>query len=470
MPSLTKVEWFRPALVIVGVITLLRWLLLAFDRTDLYVDESQYWLWGQHFAFGYYSKPPLIGWLIGAVTTVAGSDSTFWVRMPGAFLHGATALILGAWAAQLYGPRAAILTAAAYATAPFAALGSLLISTDTVMAPFFAAALYAHHRLIETRAARYALCAGAAIGAAFMAKYAAIYFLLGVALAVLRPEGRIGWRNAALLLLAFVVVISGNLIWNIAHQFTTLSHTVDNVGWVRQDNPLAGLNFASAAEFLVSQFAVAGPVIFAAVLLAIRKLPVQAAFVIPPLLVVTVQALLGTAQANWAVAAYFAGIPLAVGLLQDRPRWLTASFAVNAVFCIVLPLLTIFTALQWQGAPLIERQLGRAAMSRQIIKIAHAQGNPPILADNRSVLADLFYTGQAEGLSYYAPRPNGRPDNHYEQSYPLPKGLTGPLLWITKTAPACATATFPLDPTGGAYRKSGLAAYLVPAECADAQQ
>ena len=136
----------------------------------------------------------------------------------------------------------------------------------------------------------------------------------------------------------------------------------------------------------------------------------------------------------------------------------------------LLPLLTIFTGLHWQGAPLIARQLGRAAMSRQIIAIAHAQGNPPILADNRSVLADLFYTGQGEGLSYYAPRPKGRPDNHYEQSYPLPKGLTGPLLWITKTAPACATATYALDPTGGAYRKSGLAAYLVPAECADAQQ
>ncbi len=463
-------SWFRQALLIVAVITLLRWLLLAFDHTDLYVDESQYWLWGQEFAFGYYSKPPLIGWLIGAVTTLAGSDSTFWVRMPGAFLHGATALILGAWAARLYGPRAAILTAATYATVPFAALGSLLISTDTVMAPFFAAAIYAHHRLLESRAPKFALWAGAAIGGAFMAKYAAIYFLIGVALATLRPEGRIGWRNAALMLLAFAGVISGNLIWNVSHQFTTISHTVDNVGWVRQDNPLAALNFASAPEFILSQFAVTGPVIFAAVLLAIRKLPIQAAFILPPLLVVTVQALLGTAQANWAVAAYFAGIPLAIGLLQSRPRWLTASFALNAVFCISLPLLTIFTGIQWQGAPLIERQLGRAAMSRQIIAIAHAQDDPPILADNRSVLADLFYTGQSEGLTYYAPRPKGRAQNHYEQRYPLPADLTGPLLWITKTAPACATATYPLDPTGGAYRTSGLAAYLVPAGCANGQQ
>ena len=238
-----------------------------------------------------------------------------------------------------------------------------------------------------------------------MAKYAAIYFLIGVALAAIRPEGRIGWRNAALLLLAFGVVISGNLIWNVAHQFTTLSHTVDNVGWVRQDNPLAALNFASAAEFIVSQCAVTGPVIFAALMLAIRKLPVQAAFVIPPLLVVTVQALLGTAQANWAVAAYFAGIPLAMGLLQDRPRWLTASFAINAVFCIALPLLTIFTGLHWQGAPLIERQLGRAAMSRQIIAIAHAQGNPPILADNRSVLGRsvLHRAGRGAALLCAAP-------------------------------------------------------------------
>ncbi|MDB5665446.1 glycosyltransferase family 39 protein [Cypionkella sp.] len=473
-PSLTKpgqlADWFRPALLIVTAITLLRWLLLAFDRTDLYLDESQYWLWGQEFAFGYYSKPPLIGWLIGGVTTLAGSDSVFWVRMPGAFLHSATALILGAWAARLYGPRAAILTAAAYATVPFAALGSLLISTDTVMAPFFAAALYAHHRLLETRAPKFALWAGVAIGAAFMAKYAAIYFLIGVALAALRPEGRIGWRNAAMMLLAFAVVISGNLIWNISHQFTTLSHTVDNVGWVRQDNPLAALNFASAAEFILSQFAVAGPVIFAAMLLALRKLPIQAAFILPPLLVVTIQALLGTAQANWAVAAYFAGIPLAIGLLQYRPRWLIASFAINAVFCITLPLLTIFPQIQWQGAPLIERQLGRATMSRQIIAIAHELGNPPILADNRSVLADLFYTGQHEGLAIYAPRPQGRADNHYEQRYPLPANLTGPLLWITKTPPACATSTYPLDPTGGAYRKSGLAAYLVPAECANAQQ
>ncbi|MGV8953003.1 MAG: ArnT family glycosyltransferase, partial [Cypionkella sp.] len=202
----SEAGWFRPAFAFVALLMLLRWGLLAFDRTDLYVDESQYWLWGQHFDFGYYSKPPLIGWLIGAVTTLAGSDSVFWVRMPGALLHGATALILAAWANRAMGRREAVLVAALYATLPMVALGSLLISTDTVMAPFYAAALYAFHRLTETRAPRFALLAGAAIGAAFMAKYAAVYFLIGVALIQLSPAHRIGWRNAALLLLGFAVV------------------------------------------------------------------------------------------------------------------------------------------------------------------------------------------------------------------------------------------------------------------------
>ena len=315
----TETGWLRPALALVAAITLLRWLLLAFDHTDLYVDESQYWLWGQEFAFGYYSKPPLIGWMIGAVTSLT-NDSIFWVRMPGAALHGVTALVLAALAARLYGRRAAVLTAAAYATLPFTALGSLLISTDTVMAPFFAAALYFHQRLLETRAARFALLAGAMGGMAFMAKYIALFFLAGVALAALRKEGRIGWRNAALLGFAFAAVISPNIWWNLTHKMTTFSHTVDNIGWVREDNPLASLRPLATLQFVLEQFGVFGPVLLAALLITLRRLPVQAAFAAPVLLVITLQSVLGRAESNWTVSAYFAGTVLAIGLLRQHPR------------------------------------------------------------------------------------------------------------------------------------------------------
>jgi 4-amino-4-deoxy-L-arabinose transferase-like glycosyltransferase len=466
--------WLRPALGIVAAVTLLRWLLLAFDHTDLYVDEAQYWLWGQEFAFGYYSKPPLIAWLIGVVTTLAGSDSTFWVRMPGAALHGATALILAALTARIYGNRHAVLVAATYVSLPMAALGSLLISTDTVMAPFFAAALYFRHRLIETRSPRFAALAGAAIGVAFMAKYAAVYFLIGVALAaVLRRDQRISAANTAWMLLAFAAVISPNVGWNLQHQFTTLSHTVDNVGWVRQTNPLAALDLLSLAEFFFSQFAVAGPMIFAALLITLRQprqAPALAAFVLPPLIVVCLQSLLGTAQANWAVAAYFAGTVLAISVLANHPRWLTASFLINGAICLILPLIAIFPRLSLDGQkPLIDRQLGRAAISQQLIALSQASGNVPIMANSRDILADLFYTGRDANLSLYAPRPKGRPANHYQQRYPRPVGLTGQILVVSNTAPTCPAQPFALDARGGAYAKWKLSAYLVDASCLDAQ-
>ena len=54
-------------------ITLARLVLLRFNRTDLFVDESQYWLWGYELAFGYYSKPPLIAW---ATSNAPGGGSS----------------------------------------------------------------------------------------------------------------------------------------------------------------------------------------------------------------------------------------------------------------------------------------------------------------------------------------------------------------------------------------------------------
>ncbi|MEO0674467.1 MAG: hypothetical protein AAFY32_05610, partial [Pseudomonadota bacterium] len=49
-------------IVIVGV----RLIALGTSQLDLGPDETQYWFWAQSPAFGYFSKPPMIAWLIGA--------------------------------------------------------------------------------------------------------------------------------------------------------------------------------------------------------------------------------------------------------------------------------------------------------------------------------------------------------------------------------------------------------------------
>jgi 4-amino-4-deoxy-L-arabinose transferase-like glycosyltransferase len=470
-PEVDARRWLGPVLGLVGAVTALRWVLLVFDRTDLFVDEAQYWLWGQDFAFGYYSKPPLIAWLIGGVTTLAGSDAPFWVRMPGAALHGATAVVLAALAARIWGGGAALWTAAGYLSLPMVSLGSILISTDTVMAPFFAAALLFWHRLAGDRRSHWAALAGLMAGLAFLAKYAAVYFLLGAGLAALVfPAARVGWRNAGVLLAGFGVVILPNLLWNAFHGLATFSHTADNVGWVAgAGRPVPGL--AGLAEFWASQFAVVGPVIFAALLVALaraRQMGGLVCFVIVPLVAVSVQSLLDRTNANWAVAAYFAGLPLAMAVLAAWPRLRAAGLAINAAIAVALPVLTLMPALTFGGeSPLLKRYLGRAALSAEVIALARAQGDTPIYAEERDVLADLFYTGRGAGLDYYARAPKAAPNSHYEQRYPLPSDLTGPVLAVLSRPTACAPLAPPVEVgrAPGAYATRGLTATLVDGAC-----
>jgi 4-amino-4-deoxy-L-arabinose transferase-like glycosyltransferase len=477
VPASESGRWLGRAVWIVAVITLLRILLLRFNRTDLFVDESQYWLWGYELAFGYYSKPPLIAWVIRAVTTLADSNGPFWVRLPAPVFHGATALILGALAARLVGARAAVWTAAAYATLPMVALGSLMISTDTIMAPFFAAALLFHQRLVETGAIRFAILAGLAAGLAFLAKYAAVYFLIGLGLgAVLIPALRIGWGNAAALLLAFAVVVSPNLVWNLQHQMATLSHTLDNVGWVRDSAPLDGLNPAGAAGFLLAQFAVFGPVMFAALIWAAVARTAGTGrllvFALPAIGIVTLQAFLQRAYANWAASAYFSGTVAAVQVLMSRRRLLLLSLAVNGAVCLALPLLTLRPDTRlWRDEPILSRYVGRVYLARQILSEAEV-ADLPVVADRRDVLAELFHTGGGVGVAFYALPPRGRPQNYYEQRFPLPPGLNRMVLLVSATPPVCdgrpVAPAITFDTEGGAFAGLTLQGFLIPSACLDA--
>ncbi|MBO0738304.1 MAG: glycosyltransferase family 39 protein, partial [Alphaproteobacteria bacterium] len=70
----------------VAALTVLRLLWLALQPADLFPDEAQYWFWSQQLALGYYSKPPLVAWLI-ALTTHLFGDGEFAVRFAAPLLH-----------------------------------------------------------------------------------------------------------------------------------------------------------------------------------------------------------------------------------------------------------------------------------------------------------------------------------------------------------------------------------------------
>ena len=475
-------NWFALATAFALAITIYRVVFLWFDQTDLFVDESQYWLWSRDLDFGYFSKPPFIAWIIRAATELAGSNAIFWVRLPAPLFHLATALILGLLTHRLFGARACFWVILSYITMPAVTLGSAVISTDTMMAPFFSLAVLFYFRLLDSRSGSDAVLAGLMVGIAFLAKYAGIYFLLCIALAaIFLPNARISWRHAATMLIAFVLVAMPNLVWNGLNGLATIEHTLDNASWVRQGAGGFSLHPLKLAEFFFSQFGVFGPILFGSLLAcAVRPIPatmrVLVFLSIPIILIVCVQALLSKAYANWAAAAYFAGTVVAAAVLVEKHvRLLKLSVGIGSIAALLLPVLTTMAYdIRVDGEkPAMKRLLGREQMSLDILQAAENASTSVIVASSRDLLADLHYSGRDRDVSILAIRPPGRAMNYYQLRFPfVPSEIDSDVLLISHRDTAVCGGT-PVEPVteistqGGALHGSRVFAYKLSPDCAN---
>jgi 4-amino-4-deoxy-L-arabinose transferase-like glycosyltransferase len=143
--------------------TLARLAWLGLGRADLYPDEAQYWIWSLHPAFGYYSKPPVVAWLIALTTGLLG-DNEAAIRLAAPVLHFGTALVLYHLARRLYDARTALWSAIAYACLPGVSVSAAIISTDAPLLFCWTVALYAFIRAREKAGGRWWILVGVATG------------------------------------------------------------------------------------------------------------------------------------------------------------------------------------------------------------------------------------------------------------------------------------------------------------------
>lgn len=340
-------DW-RAAILLVAALTAVRLVALFTSPLELYPDEAQYWLWSRTLDFGYYSKPPMIAWAIWA-TTALGGDAEPWVRISAVLFQAGATLVVFALGRRLYGAATGLSGATLYALMPGVQLSSLVAATDAPLLFFLGLTILAYVALLEAARAKNArralglsVAVGAGLGLAFLSKYAAVYFVIGLAvhLAASR-EARAAWTpvRAGAAILALAAILAPNVVWNATHGFATLHHTAANAAWGGRQL----FNLPELGEFLLSQFGVFGPIplgvlITGCVLAAVRRRLSRedlllACFTLPPLLIVTGQAFISRANANWSGAGYLTGAVL-VGawLIRWRARrWLVAALAIQAV-------------------------------------------------------------------------------------------------------------------------------------------
>jgi len=74
---------------------------------ELLPEETYYWTYAQHPAFGYFDHPPMVAWIITAGTTLFG-DTALGVRIVTFVLWGVTAVLLFLTGRMWFGRRTAL--------------------------------------------------------------------------------------------------------------------------------------------------------------------------------------------------------------------------------------------------------------------------------------------------------------------------------------------------------------------------
>jgi hypothetical protein len=430
---------FRVTLAVALLLTLVRIAVLVASPLELHPDEAQYWWWAQSPDFGYFSKPPMIAWIIWVTTTLFG-NAEWAVRLAAPILHGATGLFVYGIARHALAPRQALLSGAAYLTTPGLSYSSGLISTDVPLLLLWAIALYAFLRALTDARWRWPVLCGVALGLGLEAKYAMLYFLAGAALsAIAIPEARrlvIGKRGIAILVIGSLLILP-NLLWNAAHGFATVDHVATNADWAE-----ARFSVVHAIGFIAGQFGVFGPILMFGYLAALwhrLKSPsgeigglTLLLFSLPPLAAIVVQAFISSANANWAATAYIAATPLAIGEIARwwRGRAIWVSFTINglamALLWIILVRPATADAIGIESA--FKREEGWRDLGRVVANASRAAPYAAVVTDNRSVMAEMLYYARPRTVPLRIWDRDRRVKDHFQMTMPLLPGRARMLL------------------------------------------
>ncbi len=307
---------------------------------DLAPDEAHYWDWSRRLDWSYYSKGPLVAWLIRGSCALFG-DTMPAVRLPAVLCNALLLAAVHRLTVQTF--RSVRLALAAVALAltvpPLAAPGVLMTIDGPYLCCWGWACVFAQRRAW--------VAAGLVAAAGVLAKYTMLVFPVCVGLYLLTDPRRRGelyrpgfWILSGLTAAGLLPILA----WNAANDWVSVRHVLMLSGAVND----RGFDPLSLPHYLGSQFALLIGYWFLAWAAAVwhfrpwHRANPRVAFLwwasVPVFAVFLLTAVKSKGQANWPAAAYVPGAVLAVAwvarqVTDPRPgyRRLARIFLVGAV-------------------------------------------------------------------------------------------------------------------------------------------
>ena len=362
---------------------------IYFTDFSLYGDEAQYWLWSQTLDLGYYSKPPLLAWFLGGYSGLFGDSFVSLKTFPIVIYFFISYAIYKLCLNLSFDKNNAKLSALSFLIIPAATLSSFLISTDLLLLLFWTISMVLLLKVIKTNSTLSFFLLGLFLGLGFLAKYAAIYFLLSLFLLLVLDRRSLKAFTSnplgiLIFILSFIMVLLPNILWNFNNGWITLAHTSDNAN-LRNLNP----NFYEPIKFLGSQILMVGPFLFIFFIYFLKNFRFDyenkflLIFSLPIILIVLIESFLVRANANWAAPALISLFILMFRLINK-----SSLLKINFIFNYLVAVFLFFSILNSSKNNIFDRITGVKEFSKNISDIIEEKD---IVVSDRIIFSNIAY-------------------------------------------------------------------------------
>jgi undecaprenyl-diphosphatase len=325
-------------------ITIFRFWFIASSPFDLAEDEAHYWEWSRNLDISYYSKGPVVAYIIFIFTSIFGSTE-FGVRFGAVAISAGIAVITYYFISDIFDKKKAFYSVILLNIIPVFAAGALIMTIDPPYLFFWSLALFFTYKAVNyNRKWWYAV--GIALGMGLLTKYTMAMFIPLLFLFLLLSKTNNHWlvkKEPYLAVIIGLMFFTQVIIWNIQHDWVSFRHVAGQAGISDDAAWNFYTSFMNLLEFAGSQIGIITPLIFIGMIYAsvkaIKNIRQQRditallegdkkkfsgddylfliIFSLPVFLFFLLYSFYSKVQANWAIPAYFTGLILTAAVFDE---------------------------------------------------------------------------------------------------------------------------------------------------------
>jgi hypothetical protein len=401
-------KYHRPAFFI-------SWFLINFIQaafTGLMDDEAYYWVYAQYPAWGYFDHPPMIAWLIKAGTYIF--NGTLGVRFFIVLINTLTLVLIS----KLLEKKNDFLFYAIAGSLMVAQIGGIIAVPDLPLLFFASLFFLLYKRFAEHTNLFNSILLGTGIALMLYSKYHGVLIVFFTLLSNLKLFAK---YQTYIVAAVAVLLFAPHILWQIEHDLPSVQYHLF-------ERNASEYKFGFTTEYVLGQFALAGPIVGWLLLYAAfkyksnslseRALKFSMVGIFAFFLLSTFK---GRVEANWTVPAFVGLIVLSHQYLTDKPNSRKWVYRLLPVTLVLVLLVRVFMAAPIERVAAISKDEFHGNKEWVAEVNSKANGLPVVFTNSyQSPSKYMFYSGN---ISLGLNTPRYRRNNY--NFWPIEDSLIG---------------------------------------------